>query len=190
MLVTCWEFNAFLPVGNNTDLLNFTHFGRGISSQVLYSDNRMIKPLNNEFVYNFKNKPILVSFGILDIQENFMIDRLKTRLEIDKVYTVFVKVRYNLDNFFMAGTQFGFVYTDYNELSLIYRNVAIRLEEYMESYDLVQDDISYIELSFREKDKVLLSDISIDKNITHIENKVIDTDKKLLTIPVSIDNIH
>jgi hypothetical protein len=57
----------------------------------------------------------------------------------------------------------------------------------MENYDLSDDDILYIELSFRKKDKVSLSDISIDENITHVEKKVIDTDKKLLVIPVTID---
>lgn len=60
------------------------------------------------------------------------------------VYTVFVKVRYNIDNFFMAGNQFGFVYSDYNELSLRYRNVVKRLEECMESYDLSDDNIIFI----------------------------------------------
>lgn len=177
------NFNTLLLVGNFIDLVKNTPSVRGISSdafspQDLSKDDRMLKPLENKFVSNLKNKPILVSFDILDIQENTVIDILKTRLEIGIVYTVFVEVRYNLNHFFMAGTQFGLEYTNPNELYLVYRNVVKRLEDYMESYELDQEDIAYVELIFRKKDKVLLSDISVNKNITHIEKKVIDKDKK------------
>jgi predicted RNA-binding protein len=116
-----------------------------------------------------------------------MIDRLKTKLYIGNIYTVFVKVRYNIDAFFMAGNQFGFKYTDTSKLGEIYQVVLQKLDKYMEDYDLIQEDVVYIELSFRKKDKILLSDISVDRNITHIEKRVLDTDKKSLNIPVSIN---
>lgn len=39
-----------------------------------------------------------------------VVNELKNILEIGSVYTVFIKVRYDTDNFFMVGNPFGFMY--------------------------------------------------------------------------------
>ncbi|RYE15201.1 MAG: hypothetical protein EOP34_04155 [Rickettsiales bacterium] len=63
-----------------------------------------------------------------------------------------------------------------------------RLNLYMEEYELTNNSIVYVELSFRKKDKVLLSEFSINKErLTHIPNNDIDSTKKVLNIPISIE---
>jgi hypothetical protein len=57
----------------------------------------------------------------------------------------------------------------------------------MVNYDLTEANIAYIEINFRKKDKILLSEIRMHDNITHIDNIVINNNRKILTIPVSIN---
>lgn len=64
-------------------------------------------------------------------------------------YTVYVKVRYDVDNFFMAGNQFGFRYDNETNLSDLYFDILQRLEQYYSSYNLSDSDIVYIQVSFR-----------------------------------------
>jgi len=40
---------------------------------------------------------------------------LDSKVSVDNIYTVYVKIRYNKDNFFMAGNQFGFKYNTEKE---------------------------------------------------------------------------
>lgn len=109
-----------------------------------------------------KNKLIRVSFDFWEIQRDIMTNRIVARLDLDYVYTVFIKVRYSVDRYFMVGNQFGFNYDNIYKLTDIFDTVVNRLEEYMEDYDLKEDEIVYVELSFRKKDKVLLSEFSYD----------------------------
>ena len=45
------------------------------------------------------------------------------------IYTVFIKIRYNEDNFFMAGNQFGFDFKSLNDLDDLLSIIKARLEE-------------------------------------------------------------
>lgn len=101
-------------------------------------------------------------------------------------YTVYVKVRYDVDNFFMAGNQFGFRYDDESHLYDLYLNIIQRLEQYYSSYNLSDSDIVYIQVSFRSLYWQAKSDLSIDK----IKTLSLSTqDKKrtldIITIPIS-----
>lgn len=77
----------------------------------------LIKPIETRYVYSPKIKPILKTFLFRNILEAFVIKELKDILELDSVYTVYIKVRHNTDNFFMAGNQFWFYYTWIHRLS-------------------------------------------------------------------------
>ena len=58
----------------------------------------------------------------------------------------------------------------------------------MEDYDLTSDSIVYVELSFRKKDKLLLSEFTLNKEtLTHVPKKDIVSVKKLINIPISTD---
>jgi hypothetical protein len=51
----------------------------------------------------------------------------------------------------------------------------------MEDYDLTSDSIVYVELSFRKKDKLLLSEFTLNKEtLTHVPKKDIVSVKSLL----------
>ena len=78
--------------------------------------------------------------------------------QVDFVYTVFIKVRYNVDEFFMVGNQFGFNYTCKSDIEGLITVASIKLEEYMVAYNLTDDAIVYIKMTFRQKDKKLLSE--------------------------------
>lgn len=81
------------------------------------------------------------------------------------------------------------LYYDQNyKLNNVYNILVNRLELYMEDYNLTQEDIVYVELSFRKKDKVLLSEFSCDKDqLKHIDNNLILNTNKLINIPISIN---
>ena len=91
----------------------------------------------------------LYNKGIYDIN-NF--------IQADTRYTVYIKVRYNEDNYFMAGNQFGFLYSSKINIDELYGTIISRLEEYFTNYNLTDEDIVYIELIFRKFDTKLLSE--------------------------------
>lgn len=85
------------------------------------------------------------------------------KLPYDNVYTVYVKVRYNVDSFFMVGNQFGFVFDSNSSLNGLFDNINDRLSDYFSYYNLEDDDIVYIQISFRLLDRKVYSGLSIDK---------------------------
>ena len=86
----------------------------------------------------------------------------------------------------MTGNQFGFSFKDNISISNLYTIFNDKLEEYMDSYNLTEDDVAYIQLSFRTVDKVLLSEFYLESpsHITTIENKITSSQ---LSIPVSVN---
>ena len=56
-----------------------------------------------------RNKPIFVYLNVSDMNPEVFYDKICTQIPIDYMYTVFLKIRYNTDSFFMAGYLFGFI---------------------------------------------------------------------------------
>lgn len=94
----------------------------------------------------------------------FKADYLKD-IVVGNIYTVYVKVRYDEDNFFMLGNQFGFNFKSVDDLESLYNDIIIRMDDFTGRYDLVDDDIVYVQISFRLLDQRLFSDILIDKEV-------------------------
>jgi hypothetical protein len=88
--------------------------------------------------------------------------------------------------FFMLGNQFGFNYKDEGMLSEVQKNLQYKLDAYLEEYRLEEQDIVYIEIICRKKDKLLFSDLLLDENVSHVEKNIANKDKKNLDIPISI----
>ena len=93
----------------------------------------------------------------------FIKQMVSYKLPFDNVFTVYVKVRYNVDSFFMVGNQFGFVFNSNSSLNGLFDNINDRLSDYFSYYNLEDDDIVYIQISFRLLDRKVYSDLSIDK---------------------------
>lgn len=135
------------------------------------------------------NKSIINSYfeiGDFNDLSLFTAKIVNTNLSLDNIYTVYVKVRYNIDNFFMVGNQFGFVFSSEKSYKVLFYDITIRLEEYFAYYNLVNEDIVYVQISFRLLDKMIYSDLLINKdklaNITSTEKK--DT-LDLIVIPTA-----
>ena len=105
-----------------------------------------------------KGLPIQLYFRIFQLDSFEFTSRIRRYVPVDFVYTVFIKVRYNVDEFYMAGNQFGFNYSCESDIKGLFIVVSNKLEEYMNHYNLRTDAIVYIQISFRQKDKKLLSE--------------------------------
>ena len=114
------------------------------------------------------------------------INLIKQKIRIGSTYTVFVKVRYNYDSFCMAGSQFGFVFSSNEVIATLYSSVISRITQYMGSYNLSEDSIFYIQLSFIQQDRKLLSEVSLIKPfyVSNYENNLI---KDVLIVPISVN---
>ena len=75
--------------------------------------------------------------------------KVRYSIPIDFCYTVFIKVRYNVDKFFMAGNQCGFNYTSDYVVKDLFTVVSKRLEDYMSDYNLTEEAIVYVQVAFR-----------------------------------------
>lgn len=163
-----------IPVNNIPDDYKFDN-----SNDLFYN----IIP--NTYVYG-KGKAISVHFDIRDIGSQILSNEIIAKVPRGFTYTVFIKVKYNINEYFMAGNQFGFVYlseVDINNLdSIVYQ----RLDEYLDLYNITEDDIRYVMLSFKQKDKKLLSEFSLSEKPHISKSEFIITERKL-NVPVSIN---
>lgn len=80
-------------------------------------------------------------------------DEIIAKVPVGFTYTVFIKVKYIVNEYFMAGNQFGFIFTSELDINDLYEKVYNRLDEYLDLYNLTDDDIRYVMLSFRQKIK-------------------------------------
>jgi hypothetical protein len=85
----------------------------------------------------------------------------------------------------MVGNQHGFIYSSKYDLEEISTILTSSMIYYLEEYSLIKDDILYVELIFRNKDKIWLSEFTPDLNkalSVTFKSKTSD----LLELPVSI----
>ena len=152
-------------------------------------------PLNKQF-YNpipsiyisSKGLPIQLYFKIAGLNSSEFTQIICDHVPVDFVYTVFIKVRYNVDKFFMVGNQFGFNYICKSDIEDLLTVTCMKLEEYMIDYNLTEDAIVYIQLSFRQKDKKLLSEFALlpGSVSNHVPGSDLALVERNLAIPVSI----
>ena len=67
-------------------------------------------------------------------------------------------------------------------------DINTRLEDYFSSYSLEDEDIVYVQVSFRLLDRMIFSDLVIDKengNINYLSPTEIKTTKNTIAIPVT-----
>ena len=135
-----------------------------------------------------KGLPIQLYFTISELQTSEFTTIICKDVPVGFVYTVFIKVRYNVDAFYMAGNQFGFIYSCESDIKGLFSVISNKLEEYMGYYNLGSDTIVYIQITFRQKDKKLLSEFSLEKpsNFPKYETSLVDSEL-FLPIPVSIN---
>ena len=162
-------FNPLIPPFNTL----ITHERRLRILPILLKQQTLLKKYfssysNTSFSYK-PSKDITNCFIImsdLDNKDIFNKSIKKFNLSIDKRYTVYIKVRYNLNMFFMLGNQFGFHYISDNSLSELYDDINIKLLEYFKlcpcrSAKLNRINAVHKYLELRELKAHLASDNSI-----------------------------
>ncbi len=103
-------------------------------------------------------------------------------------YTCLVKVRYNKDNFFMSGSQFGFESNSYKDIINLVDIIKSRMGEYLEQYKLPSAYVNYIQLNFRLLDEKFLSEFSLIKP-DYLSKPDFFKVKDSLSIPVSLTSL-
>ena len=83
-------------------------------------------------------------------------------LDLDSVYTVYIKVRYRKDSYFMLGNQFGLKYSSEMDFEDTFKVIKARLAVYYERYHLTDADIVFLQVNCRLLDKKIYSDLLID----------------------------
>lgn len=88
----------------------------------------------------------------------------------------------------MAGNQFAFNYFSDSEIKAMFDTNKIRLNQYFDDYNLTEYDIRYVQLAIRQKDKKLLYEFFIYKDIpvyiSDVDNNFI---KDNLSISISVN---
>lgn len=80
---------------------------------------------NIKYKFSRKIKAIRVHLSFNEFHNDRVFnERISSLLEINSIYTVYVKVRYENDKFIMLGSQFGFKYESTNDLYGDYDNIA------------------------------------------------------------------
>ena len=90
----------------------------------------------------------------------------------------------------MAGSQFGFNYNCQSQIEWLFDIIKSRIANTFDVYNMTNDDIVYIQITFRKLDVKLLSDFILDKTlgVTKAMTKTeIDRISDTSNIPVSTD---
>ena len=90
----------------------------------------------------------------------------------------------------MAGSQFGLNYNNVSQIDSLFDIVKIRIASTFDVYNMTNDDIVYIQLTFRKLDIKLLADFTLDKNSIvndNITDREINTIISTTNIPMSTD---
>ena len=82
---------------------------------------------------------------------------------------MFVKIRYLVDYFGMCGNQFSFDYTNTSNIENLQTVVQGRMSDFFGNYKLFDDDVVYVQLSFRKVNIQLLSEFSLLNDNTEID---------------------
>lgn len=163
---------------------------KSLSESALSRGNTLINstfnsPIPSQYIFGH-NKPVGVFFKIWDLYYDNFLNAILKAIPSDYVYTVFIRVRYNKNEYFMAGNQFGFNFDSSSVITGLFDVVTDKVREYMEDYNLSEEAITHIELIFRQRDKKLLSEFKLDKPL-HVTKSEVITTQKDLNIPVSIN---
>lgn len=105
------------------------------------------------------------------------------------LYTVYIKVRHSEDQFFMAGNQFGFNFNTVDDAMYPASQVRTRLNDYFSLYKILEENLVYVQLTFKQQDIKLLSEFKIEKP-SHIPISYTDRIKRGLNIPMSVDKTY
>lgn len=137
--------------------------------------------------YILKNKMgILIFSSIFDFYSiDVMADKITNSLISNTSYNCLVKVRHQVNDFFMAGSQFGFKFNSFIDIINLVYTVKARISEYLEQYRLPSDYIDYVQLNFRQLDEKFISEFTLSKP-KHLDDKKLSEVKQMLTIPVSV----
>ena len=183
-----------LPFTNNINNTNYNinNINNFSTAHIHYTDKPVnylfYKPIPSEYIYS-KGLPINLYFTIYQLNTSEFTKIIQDEIPIDFVYTVFIKVRHSVDEFFMAAYQFGFNYRHKDIIKSLLDVVTKRLIEYMVLYNLTEESIVYIQISFRQKDKKLLSEfLPVHRdNVSYIPKPDLNNIDSNLSIPVSIN---
>lgn len=133
--------------------------GLGRKYSTIKDSNLFLAPIPVEYVRR-KGKPIYYQFGMKKF--HLGIYDVTKRISKDVDYTVYIKVKHSKDQYFMAGNQFGFIYSSIDDINDLYDLLSDRLNLYFKQYKLVNKDIVYVEVTFREFNTRLLSEFSME----------------------------
>nr|YP_009681537.1 hypothetical protein [Pseudocercospora fijiensis]QDO71958.1 hypothetical protein [Pseudocercospora fijiensis] len=86
-------------------------------------------------------------------------------LSLHEVYTAYIKVRYNVDHFFMLGNQIGFSYKGFSSGSELFDIINLRLSSYYSQYNIDIEDIEYFQVKFILLDRKFYKDFMISADV-------------------------
>lgn len=82
----------------------------------------------------------------------------------------------------MAGSQLGVQYNNEEDINHLLLAVNTRLNDYFNDYNLSDNSVSYVQLTFRKLDKVPLSELSLNKP-EYLADTEVNQVKRKLNIP-------
>lgn len=139
----------------------------------------MFAPIPHEYIRD-KQKVLNVYFNLNEMDQFLLFcTRIKSSIDWNTNYTVYIKVRYHIDSYFMGGNPFGFIYDSENSLKDLYDAFRYKLEVYFKDYNLfpcgesikgslrgipqgLDEDIVYVQITFRKYDIRILADFRKD----------------------------
>lgn len=125
---------------------------------------------------HYKKKPVMVVFSYPQLLSKQCLEIIKNKIEKGFTYSVIERVKYGKNEYYMAGTNFGFKYNDLDNsqnLEIFYKKMHDKIynffnNELSSGQKLTQQYLDRFEVLFRQTDKKFLSDLKLDSSSTVI----------------------
>lgn len=164
------------------------NFPQDNNANSLNVDSRFLEDINVKHIYKKTNKPVQIQFEYAYLYEWHITNWIYNLIKHNNVYAVYIKMRYSEDKFCMVDDKCGFYYKNSNDLIDVFSDMRQRIGHCINDiYQLAEEDIVYIQTTFRWKDK-LLADFGYNKdNVKHFKVEDVADNNKLMNRPFSIN---
>ena len=172
-------------------LLNITSRCYSTKENTILNDsNPFLSPIPSDYIHS-KRAAVNVLFYMHEIYYKLRFtDKIYKYVVVNCLYTVFVKIRFNNDSYAMCSNQFGFDFKSDTDISILLDTINAKLNQTFEDYDLIDEDIIWVQLTFKQLDVKLISEFILDKPVLEL-NMISLPDKdrilKGVNIPVSVN---
>ena len=157
----------------------------------LYSDSSPFNfPVEYKYNDNSKRDKIVITIDVWVVRDIDLFVANFIKSVSYNHFSVFIKIRHDGDLYKMAGAQFGFIFTNVEQLYDLHKSIIKRMDRVLEGYNISDEFVNYIQIVLYTVNPVFIAEYKLDKSdiinkrISNNQVRLVDSIKE---VPVTIN---